>query len=92
MWKRSRLRLELGRHMKAKIHEIYSEHFTADDDQMLILGNELLSELEVFPDSDMSRAVLNFLDEELTNANQRALFNLPPVLPPSGTVVPLKKR
>lgn len=78
--------------MKAKIDETYSEHFTADDDRMLILGNELLSELELFPYSDMSSTVLNFLDERLTDANQRALFNLPPVLPPGGKVVGLKRR
>ena len=78
--------------MRAKIDETYSNVFTADDDRMLILGDALLWELENFPDSGLSRAVLDYLNEHLTDSDERALFNLAPVLPPDDTVIALPRR
>jgi hypothetical protein len=77
--------------MRSAVDETYSDAFTADEDRMLVLGNALLSELENFPDSPMSKVVLRFLDGDLTDSNERALFNLAPLLSPDDDkVVPLK--
>lgn len=65
---------------------------SADDDRQIILGSALLSELDDCPQSQVSQAVLALLNETLTDANERALFCLPPLLPPDNRIVPLNRR
>lgn len=67
-----------------------AEIFSADDERLLIIGVHLLSELETNPAGPLSKMLLAALDQSLTDAHERALFNLSPKLDYDETLRPFK--
>jgi hypothetical protein len=59
-------------------YEYQDDALSADEDWAIILGKEILSLLEEFPNYELSRQVLAFLDASVTEDKEPALFNLCP--------------
>lgn len=77
-------------HAKRGRRGIEGGGLTADEERMIILGNEILAFLEEHPGREFSQQVLAFLDVVLTEDSQRALFNLSPRMRYDGKMLPFK--
>ena len=76
--------------MKSDVDKEYEGRgITADEDRIIVLGSEILGLLDEYPDGELSAQVLAFLDARLTDAGERALFNLRPKADCNGKPLPL---